>query len=329
VTRQDLVAALADGAHHSGQELARTFGVTRAAVWKHVRELSAWGLVVAARRGKGYRLSTPVSLLDGADLQERIRHLAAFPVERLELFAEIDSTNRHLLDNPPSRSNSMTACLAEYQWAGRGRRGRSWSAPYGAGLCLSTGWQFDESLAQLGGLTLAVGVIVRRVIRELCGAEVELKWPNDLVSGGRKLGGILVEIRSESQGRCHVVVGLGLNVYVSGPQLASLCDWPAGAIDLEGITKGHTPSRQQLAARLIAEIGYVLSSYVDQGFAPYADEWRMADHLRGRDVVVSDRAGSVRGTALGISNDAALLVRTDDGSLRRVIAGDVSVRESQ
>jgi BirA family biotin operon repressor/biotin-[acetyl-CoA-carboxylase] ligase len=178
-------------------------------------------------------------------------------------------------------------------------------------------------------LTLAVGVMIRRVIERCLGIEIGLKWPNDLVWDGRKLGGVLVELNAESQGHCLVVVGVGLNTAMPSDGFAGLSDWPLGAVDLGVAAGGPVIDRQELAAELIDEIGRLLARYLQTGFSPYIDEWRAGDYLEGRRVRLSDGQGRATGIAAGIAEDAALLIRMAGGELRRVVSGDVSVRLSR
>jgi BirA family biotin operon repressor/biotin-[acetyl-CoA-carboxylase] ligase len=220
-------------------------------------------------------------------------------------------------------------CLAEFQTAGRGRRGRRWSTPLGAGICLSVGWQFAGMPAELSALALAVGVAVRRVLARVAGLTIALKWPNDLVCDGRKLGGILLELAAEGHGGAHVVAGVGLNVALPPDLLPILSDWPRGAIDLETVLGREPPSRTVLAAALVSELAALLVDYPAGGFAAYRGEWEAGDYLRGRPVRVDDVAGSIAGTALGIDDDGALLVEAAGGERRRIVAGDVSVRSGR
>jgi len=327
VSPDQLLAALADGDAHSGEELARTFGVTRAAVWKQVPKLTEWGLAVDAVPGVGYRLRRGIELLDAGVLRGALPPHVAARIATLEVFTEIESTNRHVLAAAPP-NGLLRVCLAEFQTAGRGRRGRKWSTPLGAGLCLSVGWQFADAPAELSALTLAVGVVVRRAVARVAGIDIALKWPNDLVWDERKLGGILLELTAEGQGGCHVVAGIGLNVALPPELMPTLSDWPRGAVDLASATGGRPPSRSALAAALIAELAQLFASYADAGFGAYREDWRAADYLRGRAVRLDDAGGPVAGTAVGIEADGALLIETAPGARRRVIAGDVSVRSA-
>jgi BirA family biotin operon repressor/biotin-[acetyl-CoA-carboxylase] ligase len=326
MSTEALLRRLADGGAHSGAAIARELGVTRAAIWKQVARLKTWGLDVHATPGRGYRLERPIDLLDGAKLAAAARGKLRTRVRRIEVFTELPSTNGYLREAARPEPGRLDVCLAEFQTAGRGRRGRKWHAPLGAGLCLSAGWQFAETPPELAALTLALGVAVRRVVADLTGEAIELKWPNDLVHDDRKLGGILVEMSAEAQGGCHVVAGLGINVAVPAALLPTLSDWEHGATDLTQVTGGAPPARTELALGLIEAFADVFAAYGATGFAAYRDEWRRADYLKGRTVKLEDASGPMLATAAGIESDGALLVVTAGGSRRRVISGDVSVR---
>jgi BirA family biotin operon repressor/biotin-[acetyl-CoA-carboxylase] ligase len=327
VTAEGLLHALADGRTHSGEELARAFGVTRAAIWKQVGKLADWGLEVEAAPGAGYRLPRRLDLLDAESLRATLEPAVAASLAKLEVFTEVDSTNERLLAMPPP-VGKLDVCIAEFQTAGRGRRGRRWNAPLGSGIFLSTGWQFAGMPAEPAALTLAVGVAVRRVLKRVAGLAIALKWPNDLVFDERKLGGILLELEAEAHGGAHVVAGVGLNVALPSTLLPSLSDWPRGAVDLETALGREPPPRAVLAGSLVNELAALFADYPTAGFAAYRTEWRSADFLRGRAVRVDEPAGRVNGTALGIDAGGALLVETEAGERRCVVAGDVSVRPS-
>lgn len=318
----DLLRRLADGNPHSGERLARAFGVSRAAVWKQMTKLKEWDIEVHAVRGSGYRLGRPLDLLDADALLARSEEHCVAPIERIQVFTALESTNRRLLDSAAPRPGALSACLAEYQTAGRGRHGRCWNTPFGAGLCLSVAWQFVETPPDLAALTLACGVAIRRALSRAAGVDVALKWPNDLVWDDRKLGGILVELSGEAHGGCRVVIGVGLNVSMPPELLASVCDWTRGAVDLAEAS-GLQVSRTVLAADAIAALGDLLAGYSRSGFAPYHREWLAADYLGGKPI----RFGpGTLGIARGIDADGALRVETPEGVLKRVISGDVSVR---
>ena len=258
--------------------------------------------------------------------------LAAIPcdvaarIERLDVFASLDSTNRYLLDASPPSFGALRVALADFQHAGRGRRGRTFNAPPGAALCLSAAFQPEPGSHGLSALPLAAGVAARRAIAASCGVSIGLKWPNDLVWAHRKLGGILVERAAGSGTGEHVVVGIGINVAVPADVLATLADWPGGAVDLAAATRPRPPARNALAAALVAELAELALRFPTHGFAPYRDEFDAADVLRDRAVQIAADAAVTEAVARGVDADGALVVETDDGSLRRVLAGDVSIR---
>lgn len=327
MTLEDLLHALADGRTHSGEDVARAFGVTRAAVSKHVAKLAELGLAVEAVPGVGYRLERRLDLLDAGAVRAALDAAVAARLARLEVVTAIDSTNSSLLAAPPPPGR-LDVCMAEFQAAGRGRRGRAWTAPLGSGLCLSVGWQFSGMPAGPAALTLAVGVAVRRVLERLAGVAIALKWPNDLVFDERKLGGILLELAAEAHGGAHVVIGIGLNVSLPHELARSLSDWPRGAVDLATALGRPPPPRAVLAGALVNELAALLVDYPAHGFAAYRTEWRSADFLRGRAVRLDEPGGPHFGTAVGIDADGALLVEAA-GVRRRVVAGDVTVRSER
>jgi BirA family biotin operon repressor/biotin-[acetyl-CoA-carboxylase] ligase len=320
-----LLQRLADGEIHSGEALAAALGVTRAAVWKQTARLADYGLEIEAAAGRGYRLAAPLDLLDGARIAAALDADTTRQLGALELHLELDSTNRYLLERAAPAPGRLDVAIAEFQHAGRGRRGRGWTAPLGGGLCLSVAWHFADLPPDLSALSLAVGVAARRAICALTPIDLGLKWPNDLVHAERKLGGILVELNAEAQGGCHVVAGLGINVAVPEAQLAAVSNWRHGAVDLR-LAAGAPPPRALLAARVIDELAGLFSGYAETGFGPYAAEWEACNVLRGRPVQLEEAAGVSYGIAGGIEPDGALILEAEDGSRRRVISGDVSLR---
>jgi BirA family biotin operon repressor/biotin-[acetyl-CoA-carboxylase] ligase len=218
--------------------------------------------------------------------------------------------------------------MAEFQTAGRGRRGRRWSTPLGAGLCLSAAWRFAAPSPDLGALSLAVGVAARRAIAAESGVEAGLKWPNDLVWEGRKLGGILVEATAAGGGQ-RVIAGLGINVALPFLDSTQPDAWRRHAVDLAAATGGRPPARPALAAELIVELARVLATYAVTGFEPYRAEWDAADVLVGRPVMLDQEGQRWPARAVAVAADGALIVETAAGERRRVLSGDVSVRAAR
>ncbi|MEX2149003.1 MAG: biotin--[acetyl-CoA-carboxylase] ligase [Steroidobacteraceae bacterium] len=321
--RGDLLRLLGDGELHSGEELATALAVSRAAVWKQLRQLSEWGIDCTAERGRGYCLAQPLDLLSADAIRRELPQIAANRLRNLDVHEALASTSDALLAVGDLPAGRFDACLAEFQTAGRGRRGRRWLAPFGAGLCLSVNWTFRDAPAALGALSLAAGVAVLRALASLGVAGARLKWPNDVVHEGGKLGGILIDLRGEAAGPAYVVVGVGLNVRLPGEMLEALRAEGIEAVDLA--TLGVAPRRGRAAALLIGELAIALEEFDTRGFAAFADEWRGADALAGRPVCVLQGRESQEGVARGVDPDGALLLDTG-GVRRRILSGEVSVR---
>ena len=270
----------------------------------------------------------PPELLDLHRIRSRISADILQHVARLEVFTELNSTNSHLLGGPAPPPGNLTVALAEFQRAGRGRMGRTWTMPPRSGIGLSVGWSFPEAPGDLPALSLAAGVATRRVIQAACRRAPALKWPNDLVWNDRKLGGILVETASGQGGSCHVVVGLGLNVSVDSQILWNLGERPGSATDLATMTAGRPPRRNNLAARLIEGYFAMFGIFEESGFAAFRTLFGEADYLKRRPVTVTDGPFRLSGTANGVDSGGALILMTGDGK-RRIFSGDVTVRPAR
>jgi len=317
-------AELADGEFHSGEQLAEALGVSRSAVWKAVESLRELGATLHAVRNRGYRLRSGSDALDSGRITQLLSAATRRHVRAIEAAWAVDSTNSVLLSRPNSPSGVGDVFLAEYQTAGRGRRGRAWLAPPGGSICLSLGWTFREVPQNIGALGLAIGVCALRALRELGVEKATLKWPNDLLLEGRKLGGILIELRAESAGPANVVIGIGLNVSLGAALLEQIGETGVAAIDLASAGLNH-PSRNALAAALIEQMLRGLLAFEKEGLRPFVEEWRAADALRGRQVDVQTLEGVSRGLARGIDLHGALVIETPHG-VRRFVSGDVTVR---
>jgi BirA family transcriptional regulator, biotin operon repressor / biotin---[acetyl-CoA-carboxylase] ligase len=309
----DLIDSLSDGAWHSGEALAAAADISRAAVAKRVDKLRELGLDVEARHGLGYRLRQPLERLRQSELQ------ANAPAGLLlRVVDSIDSTNRSLIE--ADATDDPQLLFAEFQSAGRGRRGRVWRSPYGANLYGSLAWSFPGWPPGLTTLPLMVGVACAQALGDVGLDRLRLKWPNDLWVDGRKLGGILVEHRGEAGGACRVVIGIGLNVAMS-PAQAEGIDQPWISVNE---VRGHMVSRNALAQALAQRLHRALLDFSREGFAPFAAQWQALDLSRDQPVRISG-AENFDGIARGIDGDGALCVDCG-GVIRKVHSGDVSLR---
>lgn len=318
-----LLARLADGQLHSGADLAQQLSITRTAVWKRLQALRRRGVALQAVKGRGYRLRQPVELLDRsrllALLDDDVRPLAGM----LTLHAEIDSTNQYLQERVHEPDFHGHLVLAEYQNAGRGRRGRRWHAPLAAGICLSLGWCFDPAPQPLTLISLAAGVAVMRALRRIGISDAGLKWPNDICWQGRKLGGILVEAREESAGPCRAILGLGLNYRF--PDAAGR-DLDQPWVDIATI-QPLARSRHECTAAVISEVvrQFLAMTAKHEAHAAIINEWRRHDCMQGKRARLLLPDGTVSGRVTGIDQNGALLMDIR-GRLARFHTGELSLR---
>lgn len=322
-TRHALLKLLADGAFHSGTALGERLGVSRAAVNKAVQGLVADGFDIHRVSGRGYRLGEPFVPLSGTAIRA---HLAArgidLPVEVLE---QVDSTSQYLLRTAADEDNGARACLTETQAAGRGRRGRSWVATPYHNILLSLAWRFELGPAALTGLSLAAGVAVVEALEAFGVRGAGLKWPNDVLLDGRKLAGLLVDLRGEAAGPSFAVFGLGLNVQLAARDAAHI-DQPWASL------QGLLPSpvdRNRLAALLLAHLSDAFRRFEVQGFEAFRADWERRHLLAGQTVCVHTGQGEVSGTVEGIDAHGGLCVRDTHGERRVFHSGEVSLRAAR
>ncbi|MEZ8131989.1 bifunctional biotin--[acetyl-CoA-carboxylase] ligase/biotin operon repressor BirA [Enterovibrio norvegicus] len=310
--RLALIKTLSDGQFHSGEVLGQELGMSRAAISKHIKVLQQWGVDVFRVQGKGYCLPAPLDLLDEASLQSKLN------VPTFSLVPVIDSTNQYLLDRV-GQLTSGTSCLAEYQQAGRGRRGRVWFSPYGANLYLSMYWRLDAGMAAAMGLSLVVGVSMAETLNKLGAEGVKVKWPNDLYWQDKKLAGILVEMTGQAGDAAHLVIGMGLNV--SMPETDSVDQQWANLKD----TLSALPDKNTLAAALINGVIDALKEYEVSGMNGFVERWDKFDNFKGRAVKLILGEREVKGIARGINEQGALMLETEAG-ITPYLGGEISLR---
>ena len=318
--RFDLLRLLSDAKLRSGSVLARELGATPAAVRLALRELESLGLGLVRVRGRGYRLAEPYDCLDAAAVRAQLgpqaRHF------HLELLDACASTNTLLLERARGGAPLGSVIACELQSAGRGRRGNSWQSGLGGSLTFSLLWRFAQGAAGLSGLSLAAGVAVARALAAAGVEDVQLKWPNDLLHAGRKLGGILIELHGDAAGPSAAVIGIGLNLRLP----ASLRDAIAQAVTDVASISNAVPQRNRLLAATLIELAQVLEQFAGHGFAPLRQEWTARHAHQGKAVTLSSGDGNkVAGRAAGVAEDGALLVETARG-VERFVSGELSLR---
>ena len=323
---KQLLSLLADGQFHSGTELASVLKVSRTAVWKHLQALGDFGVELIGVSGKGYKLRYPLQLLDSRKIDASLNERAGALISLLDIHAVIPSTNAYLSEIAHQAPASGRVCLAEYQTAGKGRRGRSWVSPFGHNIYLSILWHYPDGPAAIAGLSLAVGVAVIKALRKMGVNDIGLKWPNDIYWHGRKLGGILIEVSGESGGPCDAVIGLGLNIYLPQDQAEGI---EQAWVDLQQILGDSVVNqRNRLVALLLNEMLPVIADFDQQALLSFVNEWRNYDCMQGRAATIFIGQQQYQGVVEGIDDQGLLLLKDADGQVRAYASGEVSFSAS-
>ena len=309
-----LIALLADGEFHSGEKIGELLGVSRTSVNNYIKALQEIGLDIYKVTGKGYCSAVPLTLLN----QQIIQQVSG--VDNVHVEQILESTNQYLLDKLPNISNGQT-CIAEYQAAGRGRRGREWVSPFASHLYFSMYWRLEAGIEKASGLSLLVGIATVNALEKLGLHGVGLKWPNDLYYQGKKLAGILIELNAQASDVCHSVIGIGINVRMPEQQ-GKLIDQPW--IDLNNIST-QPVDRNQLSGLLIKELHTLLSDYEEKGLTPFLDRWFELDYFLNKQVnlIVADNVQT--GICRGINEQGALLLEIGN-EIKPYIGGEISLR---
>lgn len=309
---------LTDCEFHSGEQLARGLGVSRARIWQAVQPLDQLGVTLNAVRGRGYRIREHLDWLDLAYLRDQTKH--AIREIDIRIVDSIDSTNSELLRRlHDGRAAQGSVIAAEWQSGGRGRYERRWQAAVAQGLMFSLAWRFDAGAGFLAGLSLAIGVALVRTLRALGCEEAELKWPNDVLIRKHKLAGILVELSGDALGPSTAIIGVGLNIALPD-RIRAQIDQPAAGLSA-ACSPG--PSRNTLFAGLLVELAGVLDRFEKRGFPAFRDEWHRYHAFQNQTVRLdSPQKVAETGVALGVTAQGALRLRTAAGE-KHFYSGDL------
>jgi BirA family biotin operon repressor/biotin-[acetyl-CoA-carboxylase] ligase len=264
-------------------------------------------------------------------IRSQLSPAASAGLRRLTLVDQATSTNEVLLKLPAGEAHAH-ALMADYQTAGRGRRGKQWQSPPGRNIYLSLAWRYAGLPAGFSCLSLALGVCVVRALQCQGITDLELKWPNDIQVNGRKLGGILVESVRSGDGTVRVVAGVGINVGLDANSPSaqaidqpwtSICMLPGAVVD-PGL-------RDRIAGSLLDQMIGCMSTYTASGFEPLREEWQGLDAFNGKPVSVSAPGRMLKGKVLGIDEQGKLLVEeltaTGEKVVHHLDSGEVSVRQ--
>jgi BirA family transcriptional regulator, biotin operon repressor / biotin---[acetyl-CoA-carboxylase] ligase len=304
----------------SGTRLARQLGISRVAVWMHLQKLAQQGFEIEALRTRGYRLRRTPEDLHAALIRA---HLGRQRVPGLTCLERVDSTNSEAERRLAAGEAAPMIILAREQTRGRGRRGRTWHSAANGNLYATFVFRPRLEAARLQDFTLWMGVNVCELIENFCKLRPGLKWPNDVLVNGRKLGGMLTEARVDSEQVHDLVFGLGLNVNGGAAALPSELRRIATSLAEE---TGATIDLNKFAAALISRVSRAYAQFIDGSYqAEFRARWEGYDVLRGHPISVEQGTRTVRGTADGIDAEGSLLVRTVSGATERFRAGEVTL----
>ncbi len=302
----------------SGEHISAELGVSRTAVWKHIRNLRQSGYVIEALPSRGYQLVQSPDVLMPESIQSGLECLRVG--SRVRCFDETDSTNLQACRLGDEGEVDGLVVIADRQSSGKGRMGRRWESPGGVNLYASILLRPAILPFEAPKLTFLSAVAVCRAITNCTGLKPTVKWPNDILLNGAKVAGLLNEMSSETDQVHYVVLGIGVNLNMRADQFPTDLRYPATSL---AIAAGQSVSRLDFTRTLLQEIDALYQTYLEQGSEPIMAAWAELCDLTGKAVEVDCNQLKIAGTMIGLAEDGALLVRTATGKIENIYAGDV------
>jgi BirA family biotin operon repressor/biotin-[acetyl-CoA-carboxylase] ligase len=307
----------------SGAQLAEQLSISRAAIWARIDELRQLHYDIAASPHFGYRLVSAPDALHADDLLARLGPTKIIGRD-IRVFEETTSTNDVIEKLARDGVKQGVVVFAESQTKGRGRLGRKWTSPTHKGLWFSVLLRPELSPQETTQLTVASAIALRRAIKKVTGLTADIKWPNDLLIGGKKVVGILTEMSAEVDRVRHVILGIGVDVNQGAAEFPAELRKIATSLKMES---GEAVSRAELATEILRELDFDYARICAGKFSAVADEWEAGCATIGKNVSVQIGARQIRGCAESLDDDGALVVRTEHGHLERIIGGDVTLEK--
>jgi BirA family transcriptional regulator, biotin operon repressor / biotin---[acetyl-CoA-carboxylase] ligase len=317
--RDLILQTLQQEIHISGEELGKRLNISRTAVWKHINELRKLGYQIDSSPKTGYSFIKSTNLLLPEEISPGIK--TKIMGAHIIHYDEVTSTQDVAAELARSGAEEGTLVITEKQKKGRGRKGRSWVSLEG-GIYLSLILRPSVLPSKVAQIPLIAGIALTKAIRENISLQPTIKWPNDILIGKKKLGGILTEMSSEIDGVNYVILGIGVNVNTPAALLTEETTGIATSLIDE---YGVYTSRAKLVQGFLNEFEIIYTKYLAFGFSSIRDEWKALNNTIGSWVKVSNGENKIEGEALDIDNDGFLLVRKKDGDVTRIISGDVSL----
>ena len=302
----------------SGEHISAELGVSRTAVWKHIRNLRQSGYIIEAIPSRGYQLLQSPDVLMPESIQTDLK--CSRVGSEVHCFEETDSTNLQACRLGDDGAADGLVVIADSQRSGKGRMGRQWESPGGVNLYASILLRPAILPFEAPKLTFLSAVAVCRAITRCTGLQPTVKWPNDILLNGAKVAGLLNEMSSETDQVHYVVLGVGVNLNMRANQFPADLRYPATSL---AIVAGQPVQRLDFTRTLLREIDALYQTYLEQGSAPIMSAWAELCDLTGKAVQVDCSQLKVEGIMLGLAEDGALLVRTETGKVESIYAGDV------
>lgn len=308
--------------YRSGEEISLALGVTRTTVWKYVKLLRSEGFEIESISNKGYRLNFIPDKLEPVLIEHELQ--TSCIGRKTQYFASITSTNaiaRELMVQDPAHG---TLIIAEEQTQGKGRLGRSWISPFGTGIWMSIILTSDLKPSDAPKMTMIMAIAIVKAIEAETQIKVKIKWPNDIILDKRKLCGILTEMQADMDRIYWIIIGIGINVNQRADQFPDEISKIATSLYAHC---GVKTSRIRLISRICNIFEALYEDFLfHQHLGSLLEEYKSLSITLGNQVEATSLAQNLVGRAENFDEDGALLIRTADGILHRIISGDVSVR---
>lgn len=312
-----LTSILSDCQFHDGDTLGKRLGVTRAAIWKMTEKLGHYQIPITSVKGKGYTLSEPLILLDEKIIKQTLAPTLAKQID-LSVLESVDSTIAYLKQHYDTQKKSI--CIAEYQSQGIGRLGRVWTSPFGLNLYFSCRTQFYCDVADLSGLSLVSSIAVLKTLQKF-GVSPEIKWPNDIYSQGKKLAGCHIELIAESNGTCHAIISVGININMVRFPTSINQPWTSLALETDAQF-----DRNLIAAELIQQLLAAIEDFTSHGLPYFKNFYQQHDYLLNQWITIQQHQSTLEGKAVGIDDLGRLLLQRKPGTLVAISSGDASLK---
>ncbi len=306
----------------SGEEMSRRLGVSRTAVWKHISKLRSEGYSIESHTNSGYKLVGSPDILSSSELEPYLH--TEFMGRNIIYLDSIDSTNTYAKKKAEGLFREGTVVVADEQTGGRGRLGRHWVSTKGKGIWMTLMLKPDILPSDAPKLSIVAALAVTNAIRSCCRLDAEIKWPNDIVAGGKKLCGILTEMSAEEDEIKYVIIGIGINANMDNDDFGQEVSSIATSVRIES---GMPVSRKALAASVLFEFEQIYRVFTRDGsIKAFLEDYKSKSAVLGKEVRLISKKEEITGLAVDISEEGHLVVRLADGSYREIMSGEVSIR---